>query len=126
MLAEAVVCLALNIYFEARGEPLDGQLLVAEVTLNRAKNRNQTVCEVVWDKKQFSWTHDGKSDKPRDLKAYAHALDLAEQVLIDPDKVLLGTPANYFHATHIKKPKWAKKMTVLGKNGNHIFYTDRE
>jgi N-acetylmuramoyl-L-alanine amidase len=125
MLAEAIVCLALNIYFEARGESIDGQLLVAEVTLNRAKNRQQTICEVVWDKKQFSWTHDGKSDKPKNLKAYAIALDLAEQALTDPD-VLLGTSANYFHGAHIKKPKWAKKMTVLGRYGNHIFYTDKQ
>jgi type II secretory pathway component PulM len=53
--ASNLQCLAENVYFEARGEPLAGQYAVAEVTLNRTHARNfpRTICQVVhehrWD-----------------------------------------------------------------------------
>lgn len=51
-------CLAANLYFEARGEPLKGQLAVAKVTLNRVKSKQypDSICAVVFQKHQFSWT----------------------------------------------------------------------
>jgi spore germination cell wall hydrolase CwlJ-like protein len=119
-----VTCLALNIYHEARGESLDAQLLVAEVTINRAQEDNKTLCEVVWEDSQFSWTNDGKSDKPKDLEAYAQSVILANQALTDPAS-LLGSGANHYHEASIL-PKWAKHMTRLGQYGNHIFYTDKQ
>ena len=70
MIAAALVCLALNIYFEARNQPTSGQIAVAEVTLNRVASRNypNTVCGVVKQSNKngcaFSWYCDGKSDKP--------------------------------------------------------------
>jgi spore germination cell wall hydrolase CwlJ-like protein len=65
----AAMCLALNMFFEARNESLIGQVMVAEVTLNRVANARfpDTVCEVVWQDRQFSWTHDGKTDNPNKL-----------------------------------------------------------
>ena len=58
MLSAAVICLALNIYHEARGEPIEGQRAVASVTLNRTLDPRwpSTVCGVVYDPQQFSWT----------------------------------------------------------------------
>ena len=57
-----ITCLAINIYFEARSEPIEGQVAVAWVTLNRrdAEGFRDTVCIVVHQYMQFSWTHDGK------------------------------------------------------------------
>lgn len=124
MLEMAVVtCLALNIYHEARGEPLDAQLLVAEVTINRAKERKQTVCDTVWEDDQFSWTSDGKSDTPKDLEAYAQSVLLASAALTDQD-TLFGSGATHYHEKSIH-PTWAKHLTLLGQYGNHIFYTDK-
>jgi len=64
--AAEIKCLADNIYFEALTESDAGKIAVANVTMNRVKHPAfpNSVCDVVWEPKQFSWTHDGKSDKP--------------------------------------------------------------
>lgn len=56
ILHAALLCLALNIHFEARGEPIEGQLAVAHVTINRAKENKTSICHEVFKKGQFSWT----------------------------------------------------------------------
>lgn len=55
-----IECLARNIYFESRGEPIDGQYAVAFVTLNRVEDPRwpDTICDVVYQENQFSWTDD--------------------------------------------------------------------
>lgn len=121
IISAAAVCLALNIYHEARGEPLQGQLLVAEVTLNRAHNRDMSVCDVVYQPHQFSWTNDGKSDIPRDTKTYNRILEMSEMLLLDRE-LLPTTGANYFH-TRSSHPAWDKSMRRVETVGNHIFYT---
>lgn len=114
----SLLCLALNIYFEARGEPIDGQLLVAETTINRAIERDQSICEAVWDDDQFSWTSDGRSDTPRDAEAYALATQLAQQALGGDH---LHSGVDHYHEISINPP-WAKNLQRLGRYGNHIFY----
>ena len=119
---EAVMCLALNIYFEARDQPIDGQLMVAEVTLNRVASPDfpASVCGVVWQPGAFSWTHDGKSDKPRDMQAFAQSVIIANEVLNDPS-ILLGTSATFYHEKSIH-PYWANSYVEVGMVGDHIFY----
>ena len=124
----AAMCLALNIFFEARAEPLDGQLMVAEVTLNRVASKHypDTVCDVVWQRKQFSWTHDGKHDDPTrmsylDREAWKDIKELAKEILDDPENRLFGTGATHYHATYVE-PYWASSLVVVGKSGKHIFY----
>lgn len=56
ILHAALLCLALNVHFEARGEPIEGQLAVAHVTINRAKENKTDICHEVFKKGQFSWT----------------------------------------------------------------------
>jgi spore germination cell wall hydrolase CwlJ-like protein len=55
MIAEAVMCMALNLYYEAKGEPKQGQLAVAHVVMNRVNDPNypQTVCGVIKQKTSF-------------------------------------------------------------------------
>ena len=62
---EQIYCGAQNAYFESQGEPDLGMVAVSQVVINRAKDNRwpDTICEVVWQDKQFSWTHDGKSDE---------------------------------------------------------------
>ena len=70
MIETALLCLALNVYFEARSEPIAGKIAVAEVTLNRVASQDypNTICEVVLQENQngcsFSWWCDKKSDVP--------------------------------------------------------------
>ena len=60
---QQINCGAQNAYFESQGEPDLGMVAVSQVVINRVKDKRwpNTVCEVVWQNKQFSWTHDGKS-----------------------------------------------------------------
>ena len=62
---DEIYCAAQNIYFESRGEPDIGQVAVALVVLNRVNDRRwpSTICDVVWQDKQFSWTHRSKSTR---------------------------------------------------------------
>lgn len=107
-------CLTDNVYFEARGEPLKGQMLVARVTLNRAKEEfNGDICDAVYAKGQFSWTSAKK--KVTDPKAYAVAAKAAYASL------WYHKPAYYFHNKKVA-PKWANNKTVVARIGNHVFY----
>lgn len=117
-------CLAQNIYFEARSEPIAGRFAVAGVTLNRVKSKHfpNTICKVVWQRKQFSWTHDGKSDKPKEKRAWQRAIVVAkaaEQWYKTGEDFSDG--ALYYHACY-KKPAWAKHFKRLERIGKHIFY----
>jgi spore germination cell wall hydrolase CwlJ-like protein len=124
-------CLAENIYFEARGEPLKGQYAVAEVTLNRtmAPNFPHTICAVVhemrWDPGRkrytadFSWTELGDLS-PGDGPAWKRALTVANSVYDDEhDPVVPG--ALFYHSTAVR-PGWARTRTAVAKIGNHVFY----
>lgn len=120
-------CLATNIYFEARGESKLGQKAVAWVTLNRVEDPKypDTICDVVWDNKQFSWTHDGKSDVPTDKDAWLEAQLVAMQVLIDQqlDNDDPTEGSIMFHEASIK-PYWRKEYEVTSRIDNHVFYKD--
>ena len=132
----ALICLALNIYHEARGQSIAGQLAVAEVTLNRVEHKSfpDTVCKVVMQGEkdnygnmekgrcQFSWYCDTYSDKPHETTAWLEALDLA-RIMLDKDRSIsvVGKEATHYHATSVT-PYWADDMERLKKVGDHIFY----
>ena len=123
-------CLAENIYFEARGEPLDGQYAVAEVTLNRLRSPYfpKTVCGVVydtrWDPRQrrfvahFSWTQMERGEPwgPR----WQQANRVATAVL-DDTYMPLVPDALYYHADNVH-PYWADSKRRAATIGNHVFY----
>ena len=129
MLSEAFICLALNIFYEARSEETVGQYAVALVTLNRAKS--STVCKEVFAEGQFSWTN-SLMEHERDLEVLvqqAEAIDgkswdKSKRVakLILNKKILDFTDnSTYYHTVNIL-PKWAKRLTKTVKRGSHIFY----
>lgn len=117
----AAYCLALNVYFEARGETPDAQHMIAEVVMERVYEDGypKTVCGVVWQHGQFSWTEDGKSDKPKDVKAWLAAQIVANEVLLYEGE--FNTGATHY-ATRGSHPYWEKDMNIIGMYGNHIFY----
>lgn len=130
-LKQEIECLALNIYHESRGEPYQGQLGVAYVTMNRVVNPNypDTVCEVVFQNRQFSWTHDGRSDKPEDKSAWDRSLSVADYVYKNYYyflEIARGSPdvtrgALYFYAPDKVNPEWARQMVATATIGRHIF-----
>ena len=93
--SEDLICLAENIYWEARNQSLEGKLAVAHVTINRVESKKfpNDVCSVVKQTKyypsgkidlhscQFSWYCDGKSDNPKNLESWRDAKKIAEEFL---------------------------------------------
>ena len=118
-----VYCLAQVIYFEARGEPIQGQIAVAHVTINRTKSSlfPSTICEVVAQKNpcQYSWYCDGKSDILPNNEQTVNALALANKILTTPF-VDTTYGALFFHASSIN-PGWHNLEKTV-EIGTHIFY----
>jgi spore germination cell wall hydrolase CwlJ-like protein len=124
---DELYCAAQNIYFESRGEPDLGQLGVGQVVLNRVDNSRwpNTVCEVVWQEKQFSWTHDGKSDRiklvtKQDRRVWIKSIFYAVMSMIEDDAT---NGATHYHSTSVE-PYWAESMKQTAHIGNHIFYKE--
>jgi hypothetical protein len=123
-------CLAHAIYFEARGEPIEGQVAVAEVILNRRDDPRfpKTVCAVVDQGAkragcQFSFMCDGRPEKVRDREAYALAGNIAHLMLEGRPRTLTGA-ATHFHTTYVR-PGWARRMVRTTRVGAHLFYRDK-
>lgn len=128
-------CLTANIYFEARGEAQKGRRAVADVTVNRklSKRYPGSVCAVVFQWKQFSWTHQqpwAKIDKI--LQGKVGSLKKADKVAynqgLEAAKVSLAgfsvLPKNVLHYhTKAVKPKWSKKLKKYSTIGEHIYYS---
>ena len=136
MIAEAIICLALNVYHEAKNQSLSGQIAVAEVVMNRVADSRypNNVCDVVkqgltyrWNpgfpirnKCQFSWYCDGKSDVAKEKDAWEEALSVAKGVYHGYlDAYLEG--ATHYHA-HYVNPSWAETKTYITRIDDHIFY----
>jgi spore germination cell wall hydrolase CwlJ-like protein len=136
MLTEALVCIALNVYHEARDQPFIGQVAVAQVVMNRVYDTRypNNPCDVVmqgptysWTENfpvryrcQFSWYCDGKSDKAHDKEAWDKAVMIAHGVYYgNLDDFVEG--ATHYHA-HYVYPEWAETKTKVVRIGDHIFY----
>ena len=128
-LSRSLDCLALNIYHEARGEPLDGRVAVAQVVMNRVGDPEfpGQVCEVVRqggersrDRCQFSWWCDGRGDRPDDLAAWTGSKDLARRILAGSVDDPTGG-ALWYHADHVS-PDWDIDIIRQAKIGRHVFY----
>jgi spore germination cell wall hydrolase CwlJ-like protein len=127
-LSAATICLALNIYHEARGEPYYGQAMVGIVTLNRAEWKSENVCNVVYSHKQFSWTLNHAVYRVDNKRAWANARGIAGMLLRNnlSDLTTSGLyAADHYHADYISPPAWAYHMERLGQVGRHIFYKER-
>lgn len=113
MLTNSLLCLALVIHNESRGEPKEGKMAIAHVTLNRSKNKNN-ICKTVYAKGQFATQPVKFTNNP----AWTDSKIIARDALFKKTK----DPTNgavYFHNNKVN-PKWKFKKTK--KIGNHIFY----
>jgi N-acetylmuramoyl-L-alanine amidase len=115
-------CIATAIYHEARGEPLEGMIAVANVIVNRMKSQRfpAKACDVVYQRKQFSWTLFPSKLKPVEDFRNADILKVAELALLG--KLIDYTNgATHYHANYVN-PYWASSKRHTVTIGNHIFY----
>lgn len=124
-------CLAEAVYFESRGEPVAGQLAVAQVVLNRVQSRNfpKTVCDVVYEVRpealtcQFSFACDGKPDVIASSAAWQQAQAVALIAASGTWRDVTGD-ATHFHARYVA-PRWASVFPRTKSVGGHVFYREK-
>ena len=137
ILETALMCMAFNMYHEARNESMLGQIAVGQVVMNRVWDKRfpNTVCEVVKEavtykgtnkpvlhKCQFSWYCDGaKDDVNKDSKAWRYSLEYASIVLSSRIVLDITEGATHYHATYVR-PAWARTKTRTTRIDRHIFY----
>jgi spore germination cell wall hydrolase CwlJ-like protein len=118
-------CLANAVYFEARGEPLEGQLAVAEVVLNRAASGRYpaTLCGVVTQPWQFSFVNrTGRIPAAnRGSEAWRRAVAIARIAQDRVNSTLGSSDVLWYHADYVR-PSWGRRLNRLTKVGLHIFY----
>lgn len=147
---EQELCMALNLYHEARGDNIAGMYAVADVVLNRVQDNRypDTVCDVVhqgpvresWKTRenpdlpdseriyypvrhqcQFSWYCDGENDDVNDETAWALSQEIAYKIMNDERYRGITEGSTHYHATYVN-PRWARELTTVGRIGSHIFY----
>lgn len=127
-LADETQCMAEAVYYEARSERLSGQKAVAEVILNRVKNKHfpNTVCEVVYEGSerntgcQFTFTCDGSMDLPPKTKGWEKSVRVAKFVMSGGHTQMTNW-ATHYHTTDVN-PKWSNTMRMTRQVGSHVFY----
>jgi len=133
----ALMCMAFNIYHEARNESMLGQIAVGQVVMNRVYDPRfpNTICEVVKQavtykgtnkpvlhKCQFSWYCDGaKDDVNKESRAWSYALEYATIVMSRRILLDITDGATHYHASYVR-PAWRKTKTRTTRIDRHIFY----
>lgn len=126
--SRAAECLTAAVYYEARSQSEDGQRAVAQVVLNRVRDRAfpNSVCGVVYQGAerrtgcQFSFTCDGSMSHPREVWAWDRARAVAAAALGGSVFAPVGA-ATSFHTTSIL-PWWASSLARITTVGAHVFY----
>lgn len=125
LLETAAVCYALAVYFEGRSEPEEAQRQIVHVIRNRVNHSAwpNDACAVVRQRNAFSFYWDGKSDRPRERKAWERSVRVVEEAFQAPWE---NIGATHYHAEYIEKPTWASspKVKMLEQIGTHIFYVE--
>lgn len=121
------LCLAKNIFYEARNQSVEGKTAIADVTLNRVAHSRypDTICGVVKQPYQFSWYTKKKMIAPIPenviaSNAWKESKKVARRAVVNRNTVV---PPNvmYFHAVYVK-PSWAQSMKRVSRIDDHIFY----
>jgi len=146
MLVEAFLCLALNIFHESQDQGYDGMAAVAQVTMTRAKGKEENVCREVFRKKAFSWANPlttvskrerarrapkflPNTKNPIERNAWMAAKVVARQALNgELDSYITATIGKSDHYFNPDKadPYWKDSMKKIAVIGDHVFYDSRE
>ena len=138
ILETALICLALNIFHESRGEAIVVQQAVAQVTMNRAKQDPDRVCKEVFRPYQFSWANKlskatkadphkvvAKRIKKPEGKEWQRSLQIAQQAL-NGDLVTKFKGATHFYNVHTDNPKWKWRLHYIAQAGPFVLMKVRE
>jgi spore germination cell wall hydrolase CwlJ-like protein len=114
-------CLATAVYFESKGEPLKGQLAVAEVIMNRARSGRfpSSLCGVVKQPGQFSFVHSGALPSVQRASGAWHTAVAIARIASEHLTPATAPKAMFFHAARVS-PGW--RLTRVAAVGNHVFY----
>jgi N-acetylmuramoyl-L-alanine amidase len=136
ILETALMCMAANIYHEAKNQPMAGQIAVAQVVMNRVNDSRypDNVCDVikqgltykngkvVLGKCQFSWYCDGKKDDVNmKSEKWRNSLRYASMVITNRITLDVTEGATHYHATYVR-PAWTRTKTKTVRINRHIFY----
>ena len=116
-------CLATAVYFESMGEPLEGQLAVARVVINRAASGRypNSWCAVVKQKAQFSFVRSGQFPRvDAACEAWRKAQAIA-RIAAGKMAQVIPTDVLWYHADYVA-PSWGRRLARVDKIGAHIFY----
>jgi len=122
-LDEQASCLATAVYFEARGESVEGQLAVARVVVNRAASGRYPPdwCSVVKQPAQFSFVRHGQFPSiDTASSAWARAQGVARLAVANVVPSV-GSDVLWYHANYVA-PSWGHRLNLVEKIGAHIFY----
>ena len=122
-LDEQANCLATAVYFEARGESVEGQLAVARVVVNRAASGRYPPdwCSVVKQPAQFSFVRHGQFPSiDTASSAWARAQGVARLAVANVVPSV-GSDVLWYHANYVA-PSWGHRLNLVEKIGTHIFY----
>lgn len=119
-------CLAKNIYHEAGVEDYDGKIAVGQVTFNRVDHKRwgTSVCKVVYQRKQFSWTNNSALRKQTPKGQLWEESKRAALDVVKGARLTGLETALFYHSTYIAVPKWADAKYKLVNLGLHIFYSE--
>jgi N-acetylmuramoyl-L-alanine amidase len=120
-----VEVLALNMYHEARGEGKDAMQMVAEVTINRVNHPKypDNICDVVYQRRQFSWTHTIRNHSPRETEVWEEAVELAENIILGEIELFDNGATHFLNPKSVRvMPRWTRVFDQVGQIGNHVFY----
>lgn len=117
-----LICLALNIYHEARSESILGQTAVTQVVMNRVNSSKypDNICEVITDRHQFSWVLGELPHVPTETTSWAISLELAGKIM-DGEVPNTVSDFMFYHATWLCLEE-AHKHVVSRTYGDHVFY----
>lgn len=122
-LNEQMRCLAGAVYFESRGEPLAGQLAVAQVIINRAEDRRWpgSYCGVVYQRSQFSFVRRGRMPRINTASSAWNRAKAVAQIAHNEMWASEAEDAVYFHASYVR-PRWSRSKTRVTQIDTHVFY----
>lgn len=122
-LDEEAKCIATAVYFEARGESLEGQLAVARVVMNRAASGKYPTswCATVKQPWQFSFVRNGQFPAvDTDCEAWRKAQGITRLAMSNAVPSL-SDDVLWYHANYVA-PSWGRRLTKVSQIGAHIFY----
>lgn len=119
---ESLLWVTLCVYFESRGEPVDGQIAVAHVILNRAEKRGLPVAEIIKQPYQFSW-YEGKIPPVKDFNAFVKCAESVHIALTQRLHGITLSGCDHFYSTDIVPPYWVDAMKrEVEVDGKHRFF----